>query len=242
MAWSTRELADLAGTTLRTVRHYHDVGILPLPERTENGYKRYGIPHLLTLIRIRRLVDLGLPLAEVAPLLGPSDGSRAALRELDGHLESEARRIRAAREQLATMLEDLEHGADPAPELGPFRPFGLTPPDRQFMVLLVRIASPRVLDAYLGMLEATRDSEVLADYNALESDASEQARDDLAARMHQHLVEVYEMFPALIDMTSDSPVGAGLARGVIAAAFEQLYSPAQVDVMRRCSAQGWPRA
>ncbi|WP_433560110.1 MerR family DNA-binding transcriptional regulator [Pseudonocardia xinjiangensis] len=28
MAWSTRELADLAGTTVRAVRHYHDVGLL----------------------------------------------------------------------------------------------------------------------------------------------------------------------------------------------------------------------
>ena len=33
MAWSTRQLAELAGTSLRAVRHYHDVGLLPEPER-----------------------------------------------------------------------------------------------------------------------------------------------------------------------------------------------------------------
>jgi hypothetical protein len=31
MAWSTRELAELAGTTLRAVRHYHEVGLLAEP-------------------------------------------------------------------------------------------------------------------------------------------------------------------------------------------------------------------
>ena len=28
MAWSTRELADLAGTTVNTVRHYHERGLI----------------------------------------------------------------------------------------------------------------------------------------------------------------------------------------------------------------------
>src|SRR6185312_16235456 len=33
VAWSTSELAHLAGTTARTVRHYHDVGLLEEPRR-----------------------------------------------------------------------------------------------------------------------------------------------------------------------------------------------------------------
>ena len=33
MGWSTREVAQLAGTTLRTVRHYHEIGLLDEPER-----------------------------------------------------------------------------------------------------------------------------------------------------------------------------------------------------------------
>jgi DNA-binding transcriptional MerR regulator len=37
MAWSTRQLAELTGTTLRTVRHYHDVGLLEEPKRRANG-------------------------------------------------------------------------------------------------------------------------------------------------------------------------------------------------------------
>ncbi len=52
MAWSTRQLAALAGTTLRAVRHYHEVGLLDEPERASNGYKQYRTEHLLRLLRI----------------------------------------------------------------------------------------------------------------------------------------------------------------------------------------------
>lgn len=37
MAWSTRRLAELAGTSLRTVRHYHEVELLAEPERRADG-------------------------------------------------------------------------------------------------------------------------------------------------------------------------------------------------------------
>lgn len=40
MAWSTQQLADLAGTTVNTVRHYHRLGLLDEPERQGNGYKQ----------------------------------------------------------------------------------------------------------------------------------------------------------------------------------------------------------
>ena len=86
MAWSTRELADLAGTTVNTVRHYHRLGLLAQPDRRYNGYKQYGVPHLVRLLRIRRLADLGIPLNEVAGVLDGDDDSPEALRQLDGEL------------------------------------------------------------------------------------------------------------------------------------------------------------
>jgi AraC-like DNA-binding protein len=57
MAWSTREIAELAGTSLRAVRHYHEVGLLAEPERRANGYKQYGVAHLIRVLRIKRLTD-----------------------------------------------------------------------------------------------------------------------------------------------------------------------------------------
>jgi DNA-binding transcriptional MerR regulator len=64
LAWSTREIAELAGTTVRAVRHYHEVGLLAEPERRANGYKQYGVAHLIHVLRIKRLTDLGFSLSQ----------------------------------------------------------------------------------------------------------------------------------------------------------------------------------
>ena len=37
MAWSTRQLAEMAGTTVKSVRYYHQLGLLDEPERLGNG-------------------------------------------------------------------------------------------------------------------------------------------------------------------------------------------------------------
>ncbi|MGY2061630.1 MerR family DNA-binding transcriptional regulator, partial [Nocardia gipuzkoensis] len=47
------QLATAAGVTVRTVRHYHHVGLLPEPERDASGYRRYGAQAAVDLIRIR---------------------------------------------------------------------------------------------------------------------------------------------------------------------------------------------
>ncbi len=44
------QLAAYAGVTVRAVRHYHQIGLLPEPERDASGYRRYGatggrVPH-----------------------------------------------------------------------------------------------------------------------------------------------------------------------------------------------------
>lgn len=46
MAWSTRQVSELAGTSLRAVRHHHEIGLLDEPDRGPNGYKQYGVAHL----------------------------------------------------------------------------------------------------------------------------------------------------------------------------------------------------
>lgn len=66
MPWSTRQLAELADTTVNTLRHYHRLGLLDEPERRYNGYKQYEVRHLVSLLRIRRLAELGVPLSQIA--------------------------------------------------------------------------------------------------------------------------------------------------------------------------------
>lgn len=72
-----KELAELTATTVRTVRYYHQVGLLPVP-RQSGGMRDYGMAHLARLLRIRWLVDSGVALSAVRSMLedtagGPDD-------------------------------------------------------------------------------------------------------------------------------------------------------------------------
>ena len=59
------QLAAYAGVTVRAVRHYHQVGLLPEPERSSSGYRAYDADAVVALIRIRTLAEAGVPLARV---------------------------------------------------------------------------------------------------------------------------------------------------------------------------------
>lgn len=102
MSWSTREVGELAGTSLRTVRHYHDVGLLEAPARGANGYKRYGVAHLVRLLRIRRLTDLGFSLIQIAAMSETGDHPAQALRSVDAKLAETIARLQRARLEVAT--------------------------------------------------------------------------------------------------------------------------------------------
>src|SRR5499427_7821775 len=47
------QLADYVGVTVRAVRHYHQRGLLPEPERDASGYCRYDADAVISLIRIK---------------------------------------------------------------------------------------------------------------------------------------------------------------------------------------------
>lgn len=81
------EVARLVGVSTKTIRYYHEIGLLPEPERTESGYRLYAARHLLCLQRIRRLRALGLSLERIRELLGEAPENnestlRAALHSL----------------------------------------------------------------------------------------------------------------------------------------------------------------
>lgn len=98
------QLAAYAGTTVRAVRHYHAIGLLPEPERDHSGYRRYGAAAAVELVRIRTLADAGVPLARVRELLdsGPAE-FEAAVGEIDRRLRAEIRALQEHRERIAQL-------------------------------------------------------------------------------------------------------------------------------------------
>lgn len=117
------EIARLAGVTVRTLRHYHQVGVLAEPPRTSNGYRDYSIQDLVLVLRIRQLSGLGVPLEQMSTILDDADSddrsSAQLLDELDQQLAQQVERITEQRELIAHLRS---HGASPdvPTELAPF--------------------------------------------------------------------------------------------------------------------------
>lgn len=111
------QIADLAGTTPRAVRHYHRLGLLSVPP-TVRGGREYGVEHLARLLRIRWLADGGLSLRQVAEILASDPAS-----DEPPVSPAEARRrrvlhdLRAARDAIEAQRHSLDEQAQRVDEL-----------------------------------------------------------------------------------------------------------------------------
>jgi MerR family transcriptional regulator, thiopeptide resistance regulator len=121
------ELAELAGVTVRTLRHYDEIGLLRPSGRTDAGYRLSAHSDLEHLQEILVWRHLGFPLPEIAALIeDPGHDRLSALRRqrdlVEGereHLESIAAALDAAisaheqgvNQEEETMFGELDHAA-----------------------------------------------------------------------------------------------------------------------------------
>lgn len=77
--WSIQQIARLAGTTSRTLRHYDDIGLLAPTRIGANGYRHYDETALVRLQRILLLRELGLGLPQIAEVLDRETSEAHAL-------------------------------------------------------------------------------------------------------------------------------------------------------------------
>ncbi len=104
------ELAQLAGISIRTLRHYDDIGLLVPSSRAENSYRLYTEADSQRLFDVLFYRALGFALSEIAQLLQlPVTDRREKLlqqrKQLDAHLE----RLHRIRDQLNQMLKPQEN-------------------------------------------------------------------------------------------------------------------------------------
>ena len=98
------QLAAYAGVTVRAVRHYHQIGLLPEPERDASGYRRYGATAVVSLIKIRTLANAGVPLSQIGQMLEADAPAFAeAVQRIDSHLRDEIERLETSRKQIAQL-------------------------------------------------------------------------------------------------------------------------------------------
>ena len=126
--YQVKEVARLAGVSVRTLHHYDSIGLLPPGTRTVAGYRLYTDADLLRLQQILISRELGLTLEEIRRSLDdPRFDRKAALLDQRERLKDRARQaeamIRAIDVSLAALdgsrkgemkMEDLFEGFNPS--------------------------------------------------------------------------------------------------------------------------------
>lgn len=98
------QLASYAGVTVRAVRHYHQVGLMPEPERDVSGYRTYDADAVVRLIRIRTLAEAGVPLARVQELLdADAETFSEGTAQIDRELRAQIRGLQELRRRIAQL-------------------------------------------------------------------------------------------------------------------------------------------
>lgn len=234
MAWSTSEIAHMASTTVNTVRHYHRLGLLDEPERRFNGYKQYGVRHLVRLLQIRRLVALGLPLGRIAEVSADSDGRRDVLREVDADLVAGIERLERARADLAAILrEDAPADAPAGFESLSSR---LSVSDRSILHISGQFYDAQAMADLRRMIEVDDTMDRIGtQLNGLPADADEATRERLVRLLVPVIEHQLTEYPWLLNQSEHLSKSESVVRQTLLEALAELYNPAQLDVIDRAS-------
>lgn len=105
------ELAERTGLSLRTLRHYDEVGLVKASGRTDGGFRVYTETDYERLMLIRRMKPLGFSLEEMADLLSVVDDGESATdasQALDQFVAQAIERREKLRKQIAMADEFID--------------------------------------------------------------------------------------------------------------------------------------
>ncbi|MEU5553744.1 MerR family transcriptional regulator [Micromonospora sp. NPDC047793] len=215
------DAAAFAGTTPRAIRHYHEIGLLPEPERGGDGRRRYGYDDMTRLLWIRKMADAGISLDDIRAAFGgarddagdaaqdhaPIESVLSRLEETLAAQEAAIKRRRAAVQRLQAVGSPLGLLSELVTDrLSHLPPGALRPSDLDALLITERIFGPlgAAIQAGTFIVLATHP-ELRAEEDRLE--AAEAALDDgvdpddprveeLAAQRCAHLMALNQAIEA----------------------------------------------
>lgn len=229
----SHEVAELAGTTPRALRHYHKIGLLPEVPRDMNGYRRYSPHDLVRVLRIRQLAVSGMPLRKIRDLLEQGPQSQDdLLAEFEKELETQARRIEAQR----TMIAELRRLQLPTSLFSDAdRPTATQQLDRDIWTTVTTIGGMDGNDAaaVLDVLQGTPLAEEASAWYAEFEGLAVQSRIDAAAAA--------QLAGRIADFADAVTEAAGLAPAEENAAIMTLIEQMQAEVLSPAQQDVWNR-
>lgn len=100
--YTVQQLSEMAGTSVRALHHYDEIGLLKPHSRSEKGYRYYTREQLLQLQQIMLYRELEVPLKEIAVLL--QNESHDIIKALEVHKISLIEKI----ERVGTLLNTID--------------------------------------------------------------------------------------------------------------------------------------
>jgi DNA-binding transcriptional MerR regulator len=193
------QAAAFAGVTIKTVRHYHRLGLVDEPRRDVSGYRRYASTDLLRLVQVRALAGAGVPLAEIGTLLDSDPQLFAAtLTDVERRLTDRIEELVARRDTLQRLADGdrallPDHACavlDRLTELG-FQPDYIA--SQREGLILARALAPELFDGLVTQLEhRLEDPEYVElakrSWDALSWELDDPRLDELASALADNLL------------------------------------------------------
>lgn len=236
------DAAAFVGVTPRTIRHYHQVDLLPERQRGGDGRRRYGYPEIIRLLWIRRMADAGIALDDIRDAFDggePSvadneDGITGVLARLEDTLaaqEAELQRKRASVQRMRTLgsrlglLDDLV-----SDRLGGAPEGSLRQDDLDVLLVTERIFGPLGAAVQAGrFLALAADPSLRAESDRVT--AAEEALDDTVAvddpRVSEVAAERHAFETALMRVIEES--GQLAKDDALFDAWDELHPPGDAD-------------
>ena len=104
------EVAERAGVNVETLRYYERRGLLPAPDRTPSGHRRYDEETVRFLRAIKEAQAVGFTLAEIAEYLraarhsSPSEALRVRMAAKIDQIDARIAALRRMRDELARVV------------------------------------------------------------------------------------------------------------------------------------------
>lgn len=210
-----KELAEAADTTVRTVRYYHQEGLLPVPRGRP---RNYTFEHLVRLTRIRHLVDSGVPLSKVKLLIGTERVNiQAELEATKEAIDAQIAKLLEQRERI-TQLQQRPHtqarSAIPLPQRV----------NQMYLRLLERADSEslrRSIKRELQVVEVLAHLGILDQFESLWPSAPSDDYLDVALRMFESFDHIAELTPE----DAEAQMDALIKEHVAASGFDHAEIP-----------------
>ena len=108
-AMNIGQAAKASGVSAKMIRHYEQVGLLPVAVRTDAAYRQYQASDIHTLRFVRHARDLGFSIAQIAQLVGLWHNRKRSSRQVKALATAHIQELEEKAQELLAMKSALEH-------------------------------------------------------------------------------------------------------------------------------------